>query len=130
MAEQETRTIRITNAQGDAEEGVLSVTIFSSGERVTRAAKVLLTCWALAAAAIFIPLAHFVLVPTLVLAGPVMAYMRYRVVESVEAARGRCPTCKKDLDLALDAAQRLPLWTYCPTSNDPIQLIDGRPEGR
>ena len=128
MADIETRSIRIANSQGAAESGALTVNIYSKSERLKRAGKILGICWGLALVTLFIPLAHFILVPSFLLAGPIMAFMRYRVLESVEAAQGKCPTCKQDISLPLDAGQRLPMWTYCPPSNDPIQLVED-PDG-
>ena len=124
MADIKTRNIRIANNQGAAESGALTVNVYSNAERVKRAAKILGICWGLAVVTLFIPLAHFILVPSFLLAGPIMAYMKYRVVESVEGAQGKCPTCKMDINLPLDPGQRLPMWTYCPPSNDPIQLVE------
>jgi hypothetical protein len=87
-----------------------------------RALKMLGLMWVLAVVTIFIPIAHFVLVPGFLLAGPVTAVMRFRVAEMTETVQGECPTCNQAMTVAMDPAARLPLWTYCPASNDPIRL--------
>jgi len=128
MADIENRSIRIIDNAGAVQNGSLTVNIYSKEERLKRAVKLLLLCWLLALASVPILIAHFILVPGFLLAGPILAYRRYHVMESVEGAHGKCPTCLKDIDLPLDAGQRLPMWTYCPPSNDPIQLVED-PDG-
>lgn len=123
----ETRPILIENNAGARSAGTLRVRRYADGERWLRALKLLGGMWLVAAATVFIPIAHFVLVPGFLLAGPVMAVLRFRVGETLEAALGACPTCGRDIEVALDPAARLPLWTYCSPSNDPIHLraVDG-----
>jgi len=128
MADKENRNIRIIDNAGAVQSGALTVNIYSKDERLKRAAKMLLLCWLLALASVPILFAHFILVPLFLVAGPIMAYRRYHVMESVEAAHGKCPTCLKEINMPLDPGQRLPMWTYCPPSNDPIQLVED-PDG-
>lgn len=122
MSEAETRPILIENDAGAIRHGELRVRKFSGRERWLRALGMLGALWGLAVVAVFIPIAHFVLVPGLLLAGPVLAVLRYRAGEVVEGACGECPTCGRAITVVLDPAARLPLWTYCPPSNDPICL--------
>lgn len=129
MSTAESRPIRIESNDGEATTGTLHITKYSHKERVLRAVKVLALMWALAAAAVLIPIAHFVLVPGFFVAGPVMAFMRYRVTDHPDNATGECPVCKEAMEISLEPNAHLPLWTYCPASNDPIQLreIDRAP---
>jgi hypothetical protein len=122
MSAAETRSILIENDTGKTSPGILRVLLLSKKDRWMRALKMLGIMWALAVATVFIPIAHFVLVPGFLLAGPVTAVMRYRVTEMAEAAQGECPTCSQTVTVALDPTARLPLWTYCSASNDPIRL--------
>lgn len=122
MSTAETRPILIENDAGATRAGTLRVRVFSNRERALRALKMLGIMWGVALATVFIPIAHFVLVPGFFIAGPVAAVLRYRVVESMEAAAGECPTCGRAMTVPLDPAARLPLWTYCEPSNDPIRL--------
>ncbi len=109
------------------ETGLNSGTLYSelptSGERLVRAGKILGLCWVLAVIAVFIPVLHFILVPLLLIAGPVMAYLKYRVTELAEKADGVCPECQAEVSIPLDPADRLPKWTYCPACNKPVQLV-------
>lgn len=49
--------------------------------------------WGLAAASVFIPVAHFLLVPTFTVAGIVMAVKRAREDRRLVVLRGTCPRC-------------------------------------
>ena len=120
MAEE--RPILIENDAGVTRAGTLRVVQFSRRERWIRALKMLGLMWLLAAVTLFIPIAHFVLVPGFLIAGPVTAVMRFRTGESMESASGECPTCGKAMTVPLHPAARLPLWTYCAPTNDPIRL--------
>ena len=72
--------------------------------RVVRAATALAGLWGAAFVCVFIPLLHFVLVPTLLLLGPVMAALRLREKVSFKAVRGACPRCL--LDRTFEASGR------------------------
>lgn len=80
--------------------------------------------WLLALVAVLIPLAHFILVPALLLAGPIVGFMRYRDTEHNEQVTGDCPVCGKAMSIELDSSDRLPLWTYCSASGDPIRVVE------
>lgn len=123
MSTVERRPILIKGGERER-EGVLCVRAFSHQDRVARAAKVWALCWLLAAITLFIPIAHFVLVPGFLLAGPIWAFQRYRVTLSPEQASGHCPISDEEITLQLDASDRLPLWTYCPVCNASLQLLE------
>ena len=78
----------------------VTVTVFEPGlgRRVWRAAVPCLVCWALALASVFIVLAHFILVPGFLVAGPVLAYVRFRMVRVVRKVHGACPRCRIEQD--------------------------------
>ena len=96
---------------------------YSSGERMGRAIKVLLICLVLALITAFIPIAHFFLVPLFLIAGPVMAVMKYKLGSALEKVEGSCPECGDAVEIALDATDILPKRTYCPSCNKPLQLM-------
>ncbi len=110
-----------------SEAGLGAGTLYSelptSGERLARAGKVLALCWGLAVAAVFIPIVHFFLVPLFLIAGPVMAFQKYRVTELALKADGLCPECQAQVSIVLEPADRLPKWSYCPACNKPVQLV-------
>jgi hypothetical protein len=78
--------------------------------------------WGLALLSVPILVAHWVLVPAFLLAGPVAAYLRYQVTMISEKAAGECPSCHEHISVALEPKERPPLWKYCPLCNVPVQL--------
>jgi len=65
----------------------------STGERVGRAFAGLGMFWALALGGLFIPVAHFILVPVFLGAGIIMAIKRSREDRRLAEVRGPCPRC-------------------------------------
>jgi hypothetical protein len=63
------------------------------GRRLARALGALLACWTAAAVAVFIPVAHFLLVPGLAIGGLVWAVVRLRARERLVRVHGVCPRC-------------------------------------
>ncbi|HUG37611.1 MAG TPA: hypothetical protein VML54_11705 [Candidatus Limnocylindrales bacterium] len=64
------------------------------GERMLRVVAAVGACWASALAAVFIPIAHFVLVPALVVTGIIMGVSRAREEWAIVGVRGECPRCE------------------------------------
>ena len=77
----------------------------STGERVARVFTGLGMFWALALGGLFIPVAHFILVPTFLTAGIIMAVKRSREDRRLAEVRGPCPRC----GAAADVQGRRPL---------------------
>lgn len=75
--------------------GTAQVIEQSTAERVGRAFAGLAMFWALALLGLFIPVAHFILVPTFLTAGIVMAVKRSREERRLTLVRGACPRCGK-----------------------------------
>lgn len=65
-----------------------------------------------------------VAMPGFLIAGPVMAYRRYRLVEVPDHVTGTCPTNKEKINLPLEASTRLPVWTHCQQCKTSIQLLE------
>src|SRR6185295_1403219 len=65
----------------------------STAERVGRVFTGLGMFWALALGGLFIPVAHFVLVPVFLTAGIIMAVKRAREDRRLAEVRGPCPRC-------------------------------------
>ncbi len=127
MSTAETRAIVITNSDGVRTAATLHCTRFGTRDLVLRALGTLAIIWLLGLFTVAIPIAHFVLVPALLLAGPVLAWRRYRITEQSDRVEGVCPTCSVPFTKELDASDRLPLWTYCPPADHPIQMVEAAP---
>jgi hypothetical protein len=69
------------------------------GQRFARTLGGLGMFWGLGLACVFIPVAHFVLVPTFVVGGIVMAVKRAREDRRLLSVRGPCPRCGVEQEL-------------------------------
>ncbi|MDR2187724.1 MAG: hypothetical protein LBE62_06685 [Azonexus sp.] len=113
----------ISNGAGGRADGVLEVRQLSLSERALRGAVGLGLTWLLAAMSVVLPGIHFVSVPLLLLAGPVVAFLRYRRTTRNERISGACPTCGRAFFLPLKSTDQLPLDSCCPPpSCDPIRV--------
>ena len=63
------------------------------GQRMVRTAAGLGACWGMALITLFIPVAHFILVPTFLTAGIVVAVLRAREARRLLKVSGTCPRC-------------------------------------
>ena len=79
----------------------LSVIVRDVRQRTQRAVLTWLAAWGLGIVAVFLPVLHFVLVPLLVVGGPLLALHRLGERVTVLDVAGTCPGC--------GAAQRQPL---------------------
>jgi hypothetical protein len=69
--------------------------------RMSRALRTLGVGWALAIAAIFLPVLHFILVPALALGAPLVALQRWGEAAVLIGASGDCPGCGKPQEWTL-----------------------------
>ena len=80
------------SAGAQSTDAEMHVTEFTDADCFKRALIRFTLLWLLAFVTLFIPLAHFVLVPGFLIAGPVVAILAYRMKESKEHASGICPS--------------------------------------
>lgn len=89
-------------------------------ERTVRAVQVWAMCWGGAIVAVFMPVLHFILVPSLLLAGPLVASMRWNERATVITARGRCPGCGAEFAADLNTAAKPELPWRCSACGRPL----------
>lgn len=104
--------VRLVAREGTSTEAVVYRKTLGSPERAWRALIVLGTCWLLAAVTVFIPLAHFVLVPGFLIAGPIVAYKRYGAQSVVMGGLATCPRCNASVRVKY-ATEDWPLSASC-----------------
>jgi len=97
---------------------------FDRAERLRRAAKGAGIAWAAALGSVFIPVAHFVLVPSFVALGAFLAWSRARAVIVVARAHGVCPDCGNEQDLEVEGAWRLPHRVSCRACHRALTLAE------
>lgn len=89
----EERRFRLQGYSGRTTEATVLLVTFDRGQRRRRAWLGLSTWWAVGAAAAFIPVAHFVLVPGFVGFGIYSFVQRNRTALVPLSAHGVCPDC-------------------------------------
>lgn len=116
--------IKGTGKEGEAVEtqGSFHYVEYDNNDRMKRAAMAWVISWALALASIPLIIAHWVLVPGFLIAGPFMARRYYRIERSARKVTGPCPVCGQECDIKLEGNESLPLWSYCNPSRDPVQV--------
>lgn len=93
----------------------LRVEVLPGKQRLLAALQRLGICWGLAVIAVMIPLAHFVLVPALLIAGPASAALSWR--RSVRLVAGQVVPCTKCAVPMVVEGERLgwPARLDCPS---------------
>ncbi len=100
----------------------LSVRRRDKAQRTARALKTLGACWGLAVLAVLVPVLHFVLVPGLLIAGPVMALARLRERVTVLEVSGPCPGCGAPMKLAVNQPVSTRMGLRCEACHRAIDL--------
>jgi len=110
-----------------ATEAQLEVRHWGPRQRLMRALQGLGMCWGSAVLAVLLPVLHWVLVPSLLIGGPILAFLRYQEQTTVLAARGPCPACSVELAFALGQASRRRMLLRCEHCGRGITLEVTRP---
>ncbi len=103
-------------------EGIVHIVEYDHNDRVKRAAKAWIISWALAVASIPLIIAHWVLVPGFLIAGPFMARKYFRIESTPKGVDGPCPLCNQDVAIKMEGSDKLPLWSYCKENRHPVQI--------
>jgi hypothetical protein len=86
---------------------------FDRARRMRRAVAALLGFWGAMVVSVFIPIAHFVLVPSLFAAGIYQCARRLKVREVVRGVHGVCPDCGTEQDFEAGGRLALPQAIQC-----------------
>jgi hypothetical protein len=116
---------RLNGYSGNAADAHIQIRSFDRPARVKRAAVGLATWWAVAIGCVFIPVAHFFLVPGFLIFGMVTFVQRLKTAAVVVAARGTCPDCGADQDLDMLGPWRGPQDVSCRQCHRSLQLSEG-----
>jgi hypothetical protein len=109
-------------AGGEGTPVDLYVLHHSRGRRIRRALSGLGLLWLLAAVAVFIPIAHLILVPGLFFGGIGLFIVRWRRRDRFEAFEATCPTCGAPASFDLEESAELPLRLHCPACDAALTL--------
>jgi hypothetical protein len=99
------------------------VVVQGTGRRAARALAGLGACWALALVSVFIPVAHFVLVPTFTVAGVVVAVLRLREDRRLVGVSGTCPRCGTEQEFEAGGRFEDDRTLDCPRCHQLLRLV-------
>jgi len=126
-AGQRARRLTLTGYHGAPTPVTLLVASFDRSARVRRAVKGLAGFWGAMIVSVFIPIAHFVLVPSFFFIGIWQFFRRLEMQEQVRGAHGRCPDCGTEQDFEL-GSRRFPQSVTCGSCHRGLTLAET--EGR
>lgn len=112
MPHQEKLTVAIQGPSGKTTRGKVLHQSWSSKERTLRAFKALGIAWVLALGAVLIPILHFILVPILLLSGPLAFAWVSQQHELIAGGDGKCPECAETFMIARTAV-KWPISDLC-----------------
>jgi hypothetical protein len=92
-------SVVIVDRNSKRAKGEVQIESWTQPARTRRALKAWGACWAAAVPAVFIPIAHFILVPGLLLGGIVGGFFLSRQSDVVLGGKGECPSCGKPLTI-------------------------------
>jgi hypothetical protein len=102
--------------------GSATVITYDRPARWRRALQALGKWWGIALLSVFIPVAHFVLVPAFFLFGLFQFSQRLGAVEVPREARGTCPDCGAEQPLELAARWQVPQLVTCRQCHRGLRL--------
>ena len=106
------KQVTVKTRDGKSSAGKVFVQSWSRKERVKRSLKVLGFTWLLAVLSVFLPIAHFFLVPAFLIAGPIVAHFIYKQESAVLGGESLCPSCGKLLPI-VGGPNKWPLEDLC-----------------
>jgi hypothetical protein len=108
--------------------GRVTVITFDRPARWRRALKALSKWWGIALLSVFIPVAHFVLVPSFILFGLYQFSQRLGAVQVPADAHGKCPDCGAEQPLELASRWEVPQLVTCRQCHRGLRLTLPMPD--
>ena len=105
--------IALNGYHGSPTSGSVTIHTFDREQRLRRAVAGLGKWWGVAVLCVFIPVAHFILVPSFLAYGAWQFFQRAGTVELATDARGTCPDCGAEQALELAPRWRVPQPVTC-----------------
>jgi hypothetical protein len=103
-------------------QGSVTIVSYDRRSRWRRALRVLGKWWGIALLTVFIPIAHFLLVPSFFFFGLFQFSQRLGAAEVPRDARGRCPDCGAEQPLELAARWQVPQLVTCRECHRGLRL--------
>jgi hypothetical protein len=105
--------LTVSGYHGAPTRAELLVARFDRARRLRRALTALGGFWGAMVVSVFIPIAHFVVVPSFFAIGIWQCVRRLRVEEQVRGAHGVCPDCSLEQDFELGSLAAFPQGVQC-----------------
>lgn len=116
-----TLRIQATDTNHKSSVGEIEIHTWTKQQRLWRALKSLCIFWLFAAISVLIPLLHFILVPVLLLLGPIMAGLAYRRPSRIIRSNLNCPNCDLKIEV-LSQSLDWPIQQKCAGCSKFIRL--------
>ncbi len=104
--------------------GTLDQFEWTMPERVKNAGRTFGLFIALTFAAIFVPIAHYILVPSLLITSFVLAIDKYQQAKSFEGGVGICPKCKAEMKIQKSKFKER-LTDICASCGEDVEVLLG-----
>jgi hypothetical protein len=111
----------IINSAGKASPGEVRIQTWDRKQRIMRGLKFLGFCWAMSLITILIPVAHFILVPGFIIAGPIGAWILAGQARAILGGQGICPSCGEFLRI-VRGPDRWPFSDLCPKCQSSVTV--------
>ena len=107
---------------------VVTIVTQSPGWRLLRALGALAAFWGAAVPAVFVPGAHFVLVPSFLALGVIFFVMRLRQRWAIDSVTGPCPRCGTTQPFVPGSRRVVAQQVTCPACRNNLALtLEGAP---
>lgn len=117
-----TAPVQLRSDHGSAfTEGEVQIQTWDPQAQMKRAVKAGLACLGAAVVSVFLPLAHFVLVPGFLLASPFVFFFILKQESVVLGGKGTCPECQKPFDI-VRSPNRFPMSDLCSHCKRPVRI--------
>jgi hypothetical protein len=117
-----TQAFSLSGYHGRPTPGTVTIHEFNREQRWRRALQGLGKWWGVALLSVFIPIAHFLFVPSFLLYGIWQFVQRIGTSELATNARGTCPDCNREQALELAVRWRAPQLVTCRYCQRGLQL--------
>lgn len=117
----ETVKVILKTVAGNTHADTIELIHWTPSQRTMRAMKSLGIFWGLAVFSVFLPVAHFVLVPMFLILGPIFAVSTYKQDASIVAKALVCPECKEPLKVS-SQKMKWPLLLVCDSCKTRVYL--------
>src|SRR3954470_1061300 len=101
--------------------GEIEIMTWDATERRRRALKTLAICWGIAIGSVIFPLIHFVVPPSMLIAGPIVAYFIYWQESQIKESQCLCPSCGKPFQVS-KGRPHWPLSDVCSSCHEGIRI--------